>query len=265
MDGASPPFDPTVDLPPTQPIEAPTPTGSSIKIVTFNVNGLRAFLRRKYGEKATIVHFLTDFGADIDILCLQETKLRRAELTSSPELALCDGWESFFSCAASTRGYSGTATFCRKNTALPFAAEEGFSGGFAPPTAPQTTNPSTTSSDPCLVQMHLSLEGHYTEDELKELDSEGRIVITDHGNFVLFNIYAPAITSAETAENRMEFKMKFFKALQLRWEDFLFRQNKPVIVVGDINVAPSPLDYPDYDPDVRFCPLLFFVCILLKY
>ena len=34
--------------------------------------------------------------------------------------------DSFFCCAQSSKGYSGTATFVRTATALPFAAEEGF-------------------------------------------------------------------------------------------------------------------------------------------
>lgn len=46
---------------------------------------------------------------------------------------------------------------------------------------------------------------------LQELDSEGRVVITDHGAFVLFNIYGPALSSEENFEQRLEFKLKFYK------------------------------------------------------
>lgn len=28
---------------------------------------------------------------------------------------------------------------------------------------------------------------------LKVIDSEGRVLVTDHGHFVLFNVYAPCI------------------------------------------------------------------------
>ena len=45
------------------------------------------------------------------------------------------------------------------------------------------------------------------------IDSQGRCVITDHGAFVLFNIYGPAVTS-ELSE-RFAFKMRFYQVGQL--------------------------------------------------
>ncbi|VVB10945.1 unnamed protein product [Arabis nemorensis] len=74
---------------------------------------------------------------DADIICFQETKLRRQELTA--DLTIADGYESFFSCTRTCEkgctGYSGVATFCRVKSAtssceiaLPVAAEEGFTG-----------------------------------------------------------------------------------------------------------------------------------------
>jgi hypothetical protein len=55
------------------------------------------------------------------------------------------------------------------------------------------------------------LEEHFSLERLRELDSEGRAVVTDHGAFVLFNLYGPAITNEETAEERMAFKLHFYK------------------------------------------------------
>ncbi len=43
------------------------------------------------------------------------------------------------------------------------------------------------------------------------MDSEGRVVVTDHGAFVLFNVYGPAITSEESAEERFAFKLRFYE------------------------------------------------------
>ena len=42
------------------------------------------------------------------------------------------------------------------------------------------------------------------------MDAEGRCVITDHGAFVLFNIYGPAISGGDGAEERFAFKLAFF-------------------------------------------------------
>ncbi len=48
-------------------------------------------------------------------------------------------------------------------------------------------------------------------DQLRALDSEGRVLLTDHGAFVLVNVYGPAISSEERAEERMAFKMQFYR------------------------------------------------------
>jgi len=246
----------------------PTSTSKPIRIVTFNVNGLKAVLHRLYGASGTISKFLEDVGSNADIVCLQETKLRRSELTAAThQLASADGWDCFFSCSTSSRGYSGTATFCRTDKTLPFAAELGFSGLLnnddtfaatspAPdpainsnPSPPSTSTPfSSTSSLPRTC--HQELLRDFSIEELRNLDTEGRVIITDHGVFILFNIYAPAVTKEDPdqAKLRLSFKIRFYTALQRRWEALL-AAGRAVIVVGDLNIAPEPIDFPDYDPD----------------
>lgn len=188
------------------------PAGQHVRLLSWNVNGLRAALKRL---NVTISQFLEGLGAggcwspipwgaafpcmlghvpsrsssaspplpspplppSADIICLQETKLRRCDIDR--ELAVVEGWsvagarllltycwlpavgyllpcgdgtgagqlqrpsyplnrgalptlpgrDSFF-CCDTTRatGYSGTATYVRSGVALPFAAEEGFTG-----------------------------------------------------------------------------------------------------------------------------------------
>jgi AP endonuclease-2 len=57
-----------------------------MRIVTFNINGLRACLRRRFsGRLAELLGFL-----EADIICLQETKLARSE--ADRDLALAEGW-----------------------------------------------------------------------------------------------------------------------------------------------------------------------------
>jgi AP endonuclease-2 len=237
-------------------ISTSTSSPPPIRIMTFNVNGLKAVLQRLYGASGTISRFLEDVGAKADIVCLQETKLRRSELTASAhQLASADRWDCFFSCSASPRGYSGTATFCRTGKTLPFAAELGFSGllnnedSLITTSAPAAGDPLTSSSSSSPT-VHQELLRDFSIEELRNLDTEGRVVITDHGAFVLFNIYAPAVTKEDPdqAKLRLAFKMRFYTALQRRWEALL-ANNRAVIVVGDMNIAPGPLDYPDYDPE----------------
>ncbi|KAJ9561896.1 hypothetical protein OSB04_007056 [Centaurea solstitialis] len=205
-----------------------------MKIATYNVNGLRPRISQ-YGSLRKLLDSL-----DSDIICFQETKLSRQELRA--DVVSADGYESFFSCTRSLQkgrtGYSGVATFCKvqsafssNEVALPIDAEEGFAGvlensrGFA-----------NTKHD-CLAGVE-GLEG-FDRDELLKIDSEGRCIITDHGHFVLFNIYGPRAT-CDDAE-RIEFKLSFYKILQKRWESLMLKGRR-IIVVGDFNIAPSAID-----------------------
>ena len=49
----------------------------------------------------------------------------------------------------------------------------------------------------------------YSRDELRVLDAEGRCVVTDHGAFVLFNVYGPAIAGDD--KERFAFKLAFYE------------------------------------------------------
>lgn len=70
-----------------------------MKIVTWNVNGLRACVKKGF----------MDFfeSADADIFCLQETKLSEDDITLD-----LNGYEEYWN-YADKKGYSGTAIFTR--------------------------------------------------------------------------------------------------------------------------------------------------------
>lgn len=74
-----------------------------MKIVTYNVNGLRP----RISQYGSLLKLLDSF--DADIICFQETKLRRQELTAN--LIIAEGYESFVSCTRTFEkgraGYSG--------------------------------------------------------------------------------------------------------------------------------------------------------------
>lgn len=52
---------------------------------------------------------------------------------------------------------------------------------------------------------------HADFDQLSALDGEGRVVLTDHGAFVLLNLYAPCISGEAKGKERMVYKMAFFE------------------------------------------------------
>lgn len=68
-----------------------------MKIITWNVNGFRAVLKKGFDE------FFTSENADM--VCLQETKMQPGQADFEPE-----GYDSVF-CSAEKKGYSGTAIF----------------------------------------------------------------------------------------------------------------------------------------------------------
>jgi len=202
-------------------------TEDSLKILSWNVNGLRSlenlpdWLRR----------------LDADILSFQETKLTRDMLTEP--LAIIPGYTSYYAFSRGRQGYSGVATYVRYGS-TPSAAEEGITGHLV---KGETEIGGTD---------HLHIE--FTQEELKSLDAEGRCVITKHQikssgkseaereYLILINVYCPRADPER--EDRKRFKMLFYKALDIR-ANTLRAQGNHVVVVGDINTSHRILDHCD--------------------
>ncbi|KAK9829784.1 hypothetical protein WJX72_007901 [[Myrmecia] bisecta] len=202
-----------------------------VRLLTWNVNGLRAILKRRFGSLAALLNHL-----QADIICFQETKLTRLELER--EFALVDGWESFFVFCRTRTGYSGVATFCRAGIAVPVAAQEGITGVLC-------LEASSGGADAgALANCYGELHARFSQEELKDIDNEGRCVITDHGSFVLFNIYGPALSMEDNIEARFAYKLRFYEALQCR-ADALRAAGRRVIITGDLNISPAKIDLCD--------------------
>lgn len=71
-----------------------------MKMVSWNVNGLRACIGKSFEE------FFNE--VDADIFCLQETKLQEGQIDFAPE-----GYHCYWN-YAEKKGYSGTAVFTKK-------------------------------------------------------------------------------------------------------------------------------------------------------
>ncbi|CAH0491333.1 unnamed protein product [Peronospora farinosa] len=190
-----------------------------LRLVTWNVNGLRAILQR-LGQN--LQQFLESL--DAEIICLQETKLTRSELDQ--ELVRPLGFDAFYSFCRQRGGYSGVVTFV-KNDVPTVAAEEGLTGLWQ-----------TKDSVGHIGSLHHELSMKLVH----KLESEGRCVITDHQAFVLVNTYCPALASAD----RLEYKLQFHALLEDRVKA-LRKANKRVVVVGDINVSHREIDHCDPD------------------
>ncbi len=161
-----------------------------MKIITWNVNGIRAAHRKGFCALAN--------QWKADILCVQETKAHPDQV--EPELLSVGETKSYWS-AAVRKGYSGTATWTR---AEPKAVSYGIG--------------------------------------VSEFDSEGRFVITDHGDFELYNVYFP---NGGSGIERHNFKQKFLKDF-LNYLKGRIAAGKEIILLGDYNVA--HLEFDVHDP-----------------
>nr|HPI41853.1 exodeoxyribonuclease III [Pseudobdellovibrionaceae bacterium] len=161
-----------------------------MKIISWNVNGIRACLKKD------LMSFVRKYQPDI--LCLQETKAHKDQV--EPE-GQCLGKKYSYWSSAKKKGYSGVATFC--------------------------------DQEPHFVQTGIGFS---------QYEDEGRIVVTDHGHFLLYNIYFP---NGGSGEERHKFKQQFLKDLYLHLKTDL-DQGKSIVVVGDYNIAHTENDI--YDP-----------------
>lgn len=136
--------------------------------------------------------------ADPDVLSLQEIRADWGELDAEDRAMLAEKHEVCWFPSTSKRGYAGAATLIRKG--LPFTQSAGVG--------------------------------------VREFDCEGRLVLSEHPQFVLIAGYFP---NASEGLSRLEYKRGFS-----RWvRDEIQRRHakgQRVVIIGDLNVAPEEID-----------------------
>ncbi|KAI2507747.1 hypothetical protein MHU86_6643 [Fragilaria crotonensis] len=169
-------------------------------LISWNVAGLSTTIQRIHdvykdeGNGTAFEHFLKRH--QVDILCLQEHKIPSSQLSNRSEPFMCasvEGYESFWS-KTTPAGMNGVVTYARAGLTK--------SANAAPLGSP-------------------------------DLDDQGRCIQTDHGEFVLFNVYAPC-----NGGHSVAMKMKFLQALRRA----MATCEKPVILVGDLNITHRGID-----------------------
>lgn len=156
-----------------------------MKIISWNVNGIRAIVKKDFFESIEKIN--------PDILCLQETKAQDEEVKSV--LSVINGYTSNIN-SADRKGYSGTAILSKEV--------------------------------PVSVSYDMAITKH---------DKEGRILCAEYPDFYLVNVYVP--NSGQKLERlgyRKEWDKDFLNYLKK------LEETKPIIVVGDFNVAHRPID-----------------------
>jgi len=72
----------------------------------------------------------------------------------------------------------------------------------------------------------------------KQFDLEGRVVMTRHPDFLLFNIYFP---NGQRDQGRVDFKLDFYAYL-LTLCDHLHAEGEQIVICGDFNTAHREID-----------------------
>lgn len=213
----------------------------ALKMASWNVAGLRAVLRNNPDALVDLV-----MKHDLDVLCLQETKLQEMHL-DDPKLKLRghlleeQGYNAYYSCCTVKKGYSGTAVFIKRrnnngnNTTKKqktldsfFVAKKGSDKGGK---LGDTTNGMEHLLIPESVSFEMGVAKH---------DGEGRIIVVDFPHFSFCNVYVP--NSGQNL-NRLQYRTDEWDKDLLA---FIQRRQKdrgvPCLWLGDLNVAHTNLE-----------------------
>lgn len=175
-----------------------------MRIFSWNVNGLRTTLKDVAACHTSASNYFCQV-LNADIVCFQEAKIQEEKLEKW--IACVDGYHSHWAFSREKKGYSGVVTYV-KEALSPLDAKADWLG-----------------------------ENSSAED----LCNEGRLMCTDHGSFVLLNVYVPNSGDGDKGRPRLDFKMRYLKALEQTCDD-LVRSGKHIVIVGDFNVAHKDID-----------------------
>ena len=187
-------------------------------LISWNVAGWNTTVNRiheNYGTKSgtsklvassPIAEYFRRHGDPL-IVCLQEHKIPHQQLSSRSEprqAATVPGYESFWSCCVDPqrKGFNGAVTYAKTGSVLRADAA-----------------PLRDAS----------------------LDQQGRCIMTDHGKFVVFNVYVPN-SGGRAGGPGMAMKMRFLKALRRAMQRERRENGKAVILVGDLNISHKAID-----------------------
>jgi exodeoxyribonuclease-3 len=87
---------------------------------------------------------------------------------------------------------------------------------------------------------------------IEKFDSEGRFLVTEFDEFVLFNIYFP---NGKAKPERLQYKMDFYEDF-LKHLKKLLKQDKKIVICGDVNTAHKEIDLARPKPNEKISGFL---------
>ena len=157
-----------------------------IRLLSWNVNGIRAAFRKGFAEWVA--------EASPDVLSVQELKAQEHQMGKGFDAP--QGYYPSWS-FAERKGYSGVAIY--------------------------------TKREPASVKMGFGVD---------EFDSEGRTLVADYGDFLLYAVYFP---NGKSSDERLDYKMRFYDAF-LEHIDGQTAAGRNVVICGDVNTAHKAID-----------------------
>lgn len=258
------------------------PAGApSLCVATWNVAGLRA-LTKTPDDCARIAALASSHN--IDILCLQETKLQTQHVAE--HAMLLPGYRSFWLCSETTKGYSGVCVFVREGRVAVADSVEASAGASAAELAAAAKKsksapaPASASSDAPMGPVTTLHRVTYDISTDPKFSGEGRVITLELDTFFLVVCYVP---NAGQGLVRLDYRVNewdpalrnYLAALQagegaaasttnssssggVAHGGIPFapkRRGKPVIFTGDLNVAHTNLDvYNPHAPHLKKQP-----------
>eukprot|EP00978_Attheya_sp_CCMP212_P018011 scaffold48740_cov61-Attheya_sp.AAC.2 len=216
-----------------------------------NVAGLRAVMKNHPEALSDLVR-----KYNIDVLCLQETKLQEMHV-DDPKIKINgrllegEGYDVHYSCSTTKKGYSGMAVFIKhrmtssSQEAIKSSSKKQatlgnfFNGTKTTIVASSSSNGGTTASSlgsvdvTSVIPQKVSYEMGYPEH-----DSEDHIIAVDFPHFSLANLCVPNLgASLDRLSYRTEtwdtHLLKFMQTKEMK---------KNIIWLGDLNVAHTEMD-----------------------
>jgi exonuclease III len=199
-----------------------------VLILSWNIAGLKTSAQRIAEHYGSLEAYFGRHHADI--ICFQEHKIAKTALSDrsipptilghrsnsnsskkrkQPQQPLQEDetYESFWSCCTDDRykGLNGVVTYAKVGTVRSATATPLFS----------------------------LVESNNNRDDI-DWNTHGRCLMTDHGAFVLFNVYVPCGSSNSS---QLSTKMKFLRALRRAMQRQRQEMGRAVILVGDLNLS----------------------------
>jgi exodeoxyribonuclease-3 len=214
---------------------------TAFKIASWNVAGLRAVIKK---NPTALIDLCEKHN--LDMLCLQETKLQEIHL-EDPKLKIKGlmepyGYDEHWSCSTVKKGYSGTAVFVKRRTikgdlSSKKSKQTKIANFFATSdeAKPKAKEAASKAAMDLPVNSELLVPTAVTDKLGKEIDNEGRSIILEFPWGTIANVYVP--NSGQNLE-RLDFRTK-------EWDKFFLghmqkkhqQRGLPVMWLGDLNIA----------------------------